>query len=180
AAEELVLALGRRALQPFSHGDDVAAAAERLAGAGDDDDAHRVIGPAFGERRRPGIDHLEGEGVHALGPVERDGGDAVGDLETQILGHGVPRLASGCCTMRASATEMPSPASCRRTGLRSIVAMRPAKSAWRAARRTSSAAKAARSRAGAPRKGPRRRAPRSRSSSAAAEGASIGSGTVAT
>src|SRR5216684_4193505 len=86
-AGQLLLAHERRAVLALAHSDDVAAAAERLAGAGDDDDVDGVVALRFGKRIRPGIRHLPGEGVHPLRPVQGDGGDAVGDLVSDGLAH---------------------------------------------------------------------------------------------
>ena len=58
----------------------VGAGAEALALAGDDDRADRVVGLDGVEGGDDLVDHLGVEGVAAVGVVERDGGDAVGDL----------------------------------------------------------------------------------------------------
>ena len=64
------------------------------AGAGDDDNLDGVVGAAVLERCGPGIDHFERESVHPLGPIEHDPGDAVGDGEFEVVGHGCVRLLS--------------------------------------------------------------------------------------
>ena len=65
--------LGRRLLQALPHQLlDVAAAAEGLARPGHHHHVHVLAVAALGERGGPGVDHGAGEGVAALGPVERD------------------------------------------------------------------------------------------------------------
>ncbi len=67
---------------------EVLAGAERAAGAGEHHAARRgVVGhlPDDLEQQHLGR-HVEA--VHRLGPVERDGGDAVGDVEQYGCGHG--------------------------------------------------------------------------------------------
>ena len=87
ALEQLALALLRGVVEPLAHLDDVAAAAEGAASAGDDHDFHRVVLAAAFQRRGPRVDHFEREGVHSPWTIEHDAGDAVGDGEFEVVCH---------------------------------------------------------------------------------------------
>jgi len=64
----------------------VAARAERLvAGAGEHDRADLLVGPGALEARDQLVDRPRPEGVVALGPVDRDPGDAALDFEQHIF-----------------------------------------------------------------------------------------------
>ena len=77
-ADQLVLALLRAAPLPLLHQSiDIAAAATRLAGAGDEHRVNISAGTAFFEARRPFVDHGERESVAPLGPVQGDGGNTL-------------------------------------------------------------------------------------------------------
>jgi hypothetical protein len=61
------------------------APARSHACAGDDNDAHVRVAIRIEERGVPLIDHLRSKGIHALRPVERDGGDVVRILVDDLL-----------------------------------------------------------------------------------------------
>src|SRR5207245_4879131 len=69
-----------RARLTLPHASDVAARAERAAGAGDDDDVDAVVGLGLAERLRPGVDHPRGAGVELVGTGQRDRRGLVLDL----------------------------------------------------------------------------------------------------
>ena len=80
-------------------GAEVGAGAEAAPGAGDDHGPHGVVVVGEIERRDHLVHHRAGEGVEALGPVERDdrGGavDLVGDLRERRARHGVQGTRPG-------------------------------------------------------------------------------------
>ena len=59
--------------------------AERRVGAGEDDHVDVVVGVGGGEQLREQAQHVAGQGVAGLRPVERDRGDALGDVEQHRL-----------------------------------------------------------------------------------------------
>ena len=63
---------------------EVGAGAEPAPAAGHDDGPHVVVGVGAVERVDELVHHLAGERVELVGPVERDGGDAVGDVEGDL------------------------------------------------------------------------------------------------
>jgi hypothetical protein len=70
-------------------------ARKRAARAGDDDGAHGVVGVGLVERLDRVVHHPDGERVQLVRTMERDGGDAVGHLEQNLLKrHRVPRQAA--------------------------------------------------------------------------------------
>ena len=80
--------LGGAALQPLPHQLlDIAAAAKGLACPGHHHHGHGLAVPAIGKGLGPGVDHGAGEGVAPLGPVQSNGRDPVGDLQTYLLAH---------------------------------------------------------------------------------------------
>src|SRR5581483_3093087 len=83
---------------------DVVARAEALAGAGEDDDPHVVVGLGLGERLDQLLTHVERRRVQAVGTVERDGGDVLVDL-VQDLGE-LHARSSGIWRLSAGSVEM--------------------------------------------------------------------------
>src|SRR5207244_10278436 len=77
ALPQAVLAVHRRGRAAVAHAAHVAARAERAAGAGDDDHVDLVVGLGVGQRLGPRLDHVAGERVELVRPVERYGGDFV-------------------------------------------------------------------------------------------------------
>ena len=100
--------LAQRPLAPtflgLVHGLDVAAGAEALARAGDDDHAHVRIVAALEDGVVQIVTQSVAERVQALGAIQREGGDAVLELEEQALvSHVVtlsPRRAARECSSR--------------------------------------------------------------------------------
>jgi hypothetical protein len=87
--EEAIIDAAQAVLGGGAQRGEVGAGAERLSGAGHDERVH--IGVGFsGVNRRPqcGRD-LRGDGVAALGIVDRDDGDVVVDLDQYWIGHGL-------------------------------------------------------------------------------------------
>ena len=85
---------------------DIAAAAERSAGAGDDDGANAGLGVERAEGvPELGVD-LEGERVEPLGPVERDGGDRGRGVDGVEERSAAPHRFALCC---APSTAMQAP-----------------------------------------------------------------------
>ena len=77
----------------------VGACAERLARAGHDDRVHIGIGFRGVDGRAQGGRDFRGDGVAALGVVDRDEGDVIVDLGQYWIGHGLS-LVTGCCRER--------------------------------------------------------------------------------
>jgi hypothetical protein len=69
--------LARGVVEGLAAGGQVGPGAKGPAGPGDDDGAHRVVGVGLVEHRDQLVAHACGEGVELVGPVQRDGGDAV-------------------------------------------------------------------------------------------------------
>src|SRR5262249_18630918 len=100
--------------------DDVSAAAEGRAGPGDDHHLDVVVGAAALQRRRPRVNHLEGEGVHALRSIQHDAGDAVGNGKFELAAHddvlscrleGLTGVSGAPTTAWISAADSPASAS---------------------------------------------------------------------
>jgi hypothetical protein len=77
---QIRLVLRRLAVERVAARREVGAGAERLAGAGDDHGAHRVVGVGLVEERADLLAHLAVVGVELFGAVQRDRRDAVGDV----------------------------------------------------------------------------------------------------
>src|SRR5437773_1529386 len=90
--------------QVLGEGTHVAAGAERLAAAGDDDAAHvRTLVEVDGGREQLASEP-EVQRVVRVGAIERDGGDVRGALDDQVLeGHGLSSGAAGGALRAASA-----------------------------------------------------------------------------
>jgi hypothetical protein len=75
-------------VEGVARGREVGPGAEGAARAGDDHRAHGVIGVGEVEGGDELVAHARGEGVELLGPVQRHGGDAVLDGESEGLEGG--------------------------------------------------------------------------------------------
>src|SRR6266566_1734900 len=86
---------------------EVGARAERAAGAGDDHRPHAVVGIGRVERGDELVDRARGDGVEAVGTVQRDRRDGVGDVVQDLLvGHGaLPRAILPDMSEAADAIE---------------------------------------------------------------------------
>ena len=80
AVKELVLAGMGAAVEGVASGGQVGAGAERAPGAGDDDDAHRVVRIGLVEQRLELQPHPRVVGVELVGTIEGDRGDALIDF----------------------------------------------------------------------------------------------------
>jgi len=67
--ERLALVRGRLPVGVAQEAAEVAAGAEGVAGPGDDDSTHRIVGPGPDEEFSPPVHHLDREGVFLLWPV---------------------------------------------------------------------------------------------------------------
>src|SRR4030095_14420585 len=96
---------------PPAHLLEVAAGAERRAGAADHDGAHARVALARGEEPPQRFQEHRVERVSPLRAVQRDGRDAVGGRVQDLVGHGVPpgqRKSERAITMRWT-SDGPSP-----------------------------------------------------------------------
>src|SRR5262249_48527399 len=74
--------------RPLEEHADVAAGRERLAGAAEDDRAHRAVAAQLVEHPRELVTRVHRDAVELAGHVERDRRDAVGDLDADpLVGH---------------------------------------------------------------------------------------------
>src|SRR5207244_3949023 len=87
SAENTMLVRGRAvgAIERPAAGAEVGARAERAAGAGDDHRPHAIVGIRRVERGDELVDRARGDGVEAVGTVQRDRRDGVGDIVQDLL-----------------------------------------------------------------------------------------------
>src|SRR5947199_323057 len=95
------------AIERPAAGAEVGARAERAAGAGDDHRPHAIVGIRRVERGDELVDRARGDGVEAVGTVQRDRRDGVGDVVQDLLvGHGaLPRAILPDMSEAADAIE---------------------------------------------------------------------------